>query len=199
VELCLSSQRRNAYHGQVDAVTPAATGEKPMTQPFISEIRMFSFNFPPRGWATCAGQILQIQQNQALFSLLGTTYGGNGVQTFALPDLRSRVPLHVGQSSTGSGYVLGQQAGSESVTLIPNQLPQHNHFMQAAGAATTGDPTGALPATPTASKPYRSGAPSAQLATNTGPNGGNQPHPNIQPYLTVNFSIALVGIFPSRN
>ena len=170
-----------------------------MSTPFLSEIRMFSFDFPPRNWATCAGQIMSIQQNSALFSLLGTTYGGNGVQTFALPDLRSRVPLHMGQSSGGSNYVQGQQAGTESVTLNQNQLPQHNHLMQAAGAATTGDPAGALPATPTASKPYRSGAPSVQLATGTGLNGGNQPHPNIQPYLTVNFSIALSGIFPSRN
>lgn len=170
-----------------------------MTQPFISEIRMFSFDFPPRGWATCAGQILPIQQNQALFSLLGTTFGGNGVQTFALPDMRSRVPLHPGQLSGGSNYVLGEQAGTESVTLLQTQLPQHNHFMQAAGAATTGDPTGAIPATPTANKAYRGGAPNVQLATSTNPSGGTQPHPNIQPYLTVNFAIALQGIFPSRN
>jgi microcystin-dependent protein len=169
-----------------------------MTQPFLGEMRMFSFDFAVRGWAFCAGQMLSIAQNTALFSLLGTTYGGNGVNTFALPDLRSRVPL--GQSApASSNYVLGQQGGTENVTLNQNQLPQHNHLMQAAGAATTGDPAGALPATSTASKPYRSGPPSAQLATSTGLNGGSQPHSNIQPYLTVNFSIALQGIYPSRN
>jgi len=170
-----------------------------MTQPFLSEIRMFAYDFPPRGWALCAGQILSIQQNAALFSLLGTTYGGNGVTTFALPDLRSRVPVHTGQLSGGSNYVLGEQTGTETVTLIQSQLPQHTHFMQAAGAATSGDPTGAIPATSSASKPYRSGPPDKVLAAGTGLSGGSQPHPNIQPYLTVNFSIALQGIFPSRN
>jgi microcystin-dependent protein len=170
-----------------------------MTQPYISEIRMFSFDFPPRGWATCAGQILAIQQNQALFSLLGTTFGGNGVTTFALPDLRSRVPVHVGQLAGGSNYVLGEQAGTENVTLLQSQLPQHTHLMQAAGAATTGDPTGAIPATPTANKAYRSGSPNTQLAASTGFSGSTFPHPNIQPYLTVNFAIALQGLFPSRN
>jgi len=170
-----------------------------MTQPFLSEIRMFSYDFPPRGWAICAGQILSIQQNQALFSLLGTTYGGNGITTFALPDLRSRVPVSMGQLSGGSSYTLGEQTGTETVTLIQSQLPQHTHLMQAAGSATTGDPTGAIPATSSASKPYRSGSPDKVLAAGTGLNGGSQPHPNIQPYLTVNFSIALQGIFPSRN
>ena len=170
-----------------------------MTQPFISEIRMFSFDFPPRGWASCAGQIMAIQQNQALFSLLGTTFGGNGVQTFALPDLRSRVPVGVGQSQGGSNYVWGEQTGTESVTLSQLQLPQHTHLMQTAGTATTGNPTNALPATPTENKPYRSGPPVTQLAAGTALSGGNQPHPNIQPYLTVNFAIALQGIFPSRN
>jgi microcystin-dependent protein len=170
-----------------------------MTQPFISEIRMFSFDFPPRGWATCSGQILSIAQNQALFSLLGTTYGGNGVTTFALPDLRSRVPVHTGQLSGGSNYVLGEQIGTENVTLLTTQLPQHIHFMQVAGAATTGDPAGALPATPAVNKAYRSGPPITQLAASTTFTGNALPHPNIQPYLTVNFAIALQGIFPSRN
>jgi microcystin-dependent protein len=170
-----------------------------MTQPFLSEIRMFAFDFPPRGWAVCAGQILSIQQNSALFSLLGTTYGGNGVTTFALPDLRSRVPVHAGQLSGGFNYVLGLVTGSESVTLLLSQMPQHNHLMQADGnGATTGDPTNAIPGAPNVSKPYRNGSPDKQLAASA-LNGGTQPHPNIQPYLTVNFSIALVGIFPSRN
>lgn len=171
-----------------------------MTQPFLSEIRMFSFDFPPRGWAICAGQILSIQQNAALFSLLGTTYGGNGVTTFALPDLRSRVPVSMGQLSGGSNYTLGEQTGTETVTLISSQIPQHNHVMRADGnGATTGDPTNAIPGSPNASKLYRNGSPDKQLAGSTGLSGGSQPHPNIQPYLTVNFSIALQGIFPSRN
>lgn len=170
-----------------------------MTTPYLSEIRMFSFDFPPRGWATCAGQILSIAQNTALFSLLGTTFGGNGVTTFALPDLRSRVPLHPGQLGGGSSYVVGEQAGAETVTLLQNQLPQHTHLMQTAGAATTGNPAGAMPATPSANKAYRSGPANAQLASSTTPSGSTQPHPNIQPYLTVNFAIALQGIYPSRN
>ena len=186
------------YHVRVHAVTPDATGEKPMTQPFISEIRMFSFDFPPRGWASCAGQIMAIQQNQALFSLLGTTFGGDGVQTFALPDLRSRVPVGTGQLGGGSNYVLGQRTGTEGVTLSQPQLPQHNHFMQT-GIANTGDPTNAFLSTQTASKPYRNAAPDPQLARSTESTGGSQAHPNIQPYLTVNFAIALFGIFPSRN
>lgn len=169
-----------------------------MTAPFISEIRMFSFEFSPRGWATCAGQQLAIAQNQALFSLLGTTFGGNGVTTFALPDLRSRVPVHMGQSTSGSNYVIGERTGAESNTLTITQIPQHTHLMQAAGTATTGAPAGATLGTPTASKPYRSG-PTTQPAMNTGLTGSSQPHTNIQPYLTVNFSIALQGIYPSRN
>lgn len=172
---------------------------KPMTESFIGEIRMFSFDFAPRGWANCSGQIMSIAQNTALFSLLGTTYGGNGVQTFALPDLRGRVPLHQGQALGGSSYTMGEQGGMESVTLYANQIPQHTHAMQAAGAATTGDPDGALPAISAVSKPYRSGPPSAQLATATGLSGGSQPHTNMQPYLTINFSIAIQGIYPSRN
>jgi microcystin-dependent protein len=170
-----------------------------MTQPFLGEMRIFSFDFAPRGWASCAGQQMSIQQNSALFSLLGTTYGGNGVTTFALPDLRSCVPVGTGQLAGGSFYQLGGRAGTENVTLTLAQLPQHNHLMQAASGASTGDPTGAIVGTPAASKPYRNGPATAQLANGTGPNGGSQPHSNIQPYLTVNFSIALQGIFPSRN
>lgn len=164
----------------------------------MSEIRMFSFDFPPRGWAKCDGQLLAIAQNQALFSLLGTTFGGNGVQTFALPDLRSRVPLHMGSSPGTSNRVLGERGGEENHTLTVNELPQHTHLMQAAGAATTGDPNGAILAAPATSKPYRSGTADGTLA-GIAPNGGNQAHPNIQPYLTVNFAIALQGIFPSRS
>ncbi|HEU4612083.1 MAG TPA: tail fiber protein [Kofleriaceae bacterium] len=169
-----------------------------MSEPFLSEIRMFSFDFPPRGWAKCDGQLLAIAQNQALFSLLGTTFGGNGVQTFALPDLRSRVPLHMGASSGTSNRVLGERGGEENHTLTLSELPQHNHQVFVAGGATTGDPTNALLATPTTSKPYRTGAGDAVMP-NLGPSGGNQPHTNIQPFLTVNFAIAMQGVFPSRS
>jgi microcystin-dependent protein len=165
-----------------------------MTTPYLGEIRIFSFDFAPRGWAYCAGQILSIAQNQALFSLLGTIYGGNGVTTFALPDLRSRVPIHA-----SSSHALGESAGAESHTLTLNQIPQHNHAMAASTSATTGSPGGAIPGTPTAAKPYRNGSVGAQLAPSLANSGNNQPHPNIQPYLTVNFSIALQGIYPSRN
>lgn len=159
---------------------------------------MFSFDFPPRGWAKCDGQLLSIAQNQALFALLGTTFGGNGVQTFALPDLRSRVPVHTGASPGTSNRVLGERGGEESHTLTLGELPQHTHQVYAAGAPTTGDPTNALLATPTTSKPYRSGVGNTALP-NLGPSGGNLPHPNLQPYLTVNFAIAVQGIFPSRS
>src|SRR5689334_8868100 len=108
-----------------------------MTQPFIGEIRFFGFNFPPRGWASCAGQLLSIAQNQALFSLLGTTYGGNGVQTFALPDLRSRVPVGVGSNGGVGTYTLGEQSGTENVTLLTTQIPQHNHNLVGTTATAT--------------------------------------------------------------
>lgn len=167
-----------------------------MSQPFLSEIKIVSFNFPPKGWALCNGQFLPINQNQALFSLLGTTYGGNGQTTFALPNLRGQVPMHF-----GNGHTLGEQAGSTSVTLNQSQLPQHLHFAQ----GTTQDGSGpvannALLAT--ANNMYQSPnsgnfvALNAAAVTNV---GGSQPHNNMMPYLVLNFIIALQGIFPSRN
>lgn len=169
-----------------------------MSEPFLGQISIFGFNFPPRGWATCSGQILPIAQNTALFSLLGTTYGGNGQTTFALPDLRGRVPVSFGQGPGLSNVQLGQQAGSETVTLTSGQLAQHNHGIVASNAAATG------------SRPGGNFLSAGGSFTNTSDGttmnpgmdqvaGGGQPHENRQPYLGLNVCIALEGIFPSRN
>ena len=169
-----------------------------MSEPFLGQIIIVGFNFAPRGWAQCNGQILPIAQNTALFSLLGTTYGGNGQTTFALPDLRSRVPIHVGQGPGLSSYDLGQAAGTETVTLNINEIPAHNHLLGAnAEEGAASNPSGQVPA----KGGIYGAAPDGTLMnptviTNT---GGSQPHANIQPYLTLNFCIALEGIFPSRN
>ena len=165
------------------------------TTPFLSEIMITSFGFAPKGWALCNGQLLPINQNQALFSLLGTTYGGNGQTTFQLPNLRGQVPIHFGGSHT-----LGEKGGTEAVTVNIQQLPQHGHFVQAtASAATTDDGTNNV----FAQAGLNAYAPAAalvamapQMVTNT---GGSQPHENRQPYLVLNFIIALQGIFPSQN
>lgn len=169
-----------------------------MATPFIAQISMFGGNFAPRNWAFCSGQILSIAQNTALFSLLGTTYGGNGTTTFALPDLRGRVPIHPGQGPGLSNYSLGQQAGQENVTLITTQIPAHNHSLNANnGASNDTIPNGAFLSEGAI---YTTNAANAPMnAASIGPTGGNQPHTNIQPYLCVNFIIAQFGIFPSRN
>ncbi|MCF3111455.1 tail fiber protein [Niabella sp. CC-SYL272] len=171
--------------------------------PFLSMIVLFGCNFAPRGWAFCQGQLLSIAQNTALFSLLGTTYGGNGQTTFALPDLRGRVPIGFGQGPGLSSYALGQQGGAETVTLLLSQMPAHTHaFMATAEAGDTSDPTGAFPAnTGTLDKEYKQ-SPVNKVAMNAAAvetKGGSQPHTNIQPYLALNYCIALEGIFPSRN
>jgi microcystin-dependent protein len=174
-----------------------------LTQPFIGEIRIFGFNFPPRGWATCDGQILPIAQNQALFSILGTTYGGNGQTTFALPDFRGRTSMHWGQSPvSGATYQLGQLAGTEAVTLSQTQIPTHVHIASAQNVPGTS-------AKPPAKLISQSASTSPAFAANANltlvnpasltVTGGSQPHNNLQPYLVLNFSIALTGIFPSRN
>jgi microcystin-dependent protein len=171
-----------------------------VSEPFLGEIRLFGFNFAPTGWAMCNGQILPINQNTALFSLLGTQYGGNGTSTFALPDLRSRVPLHQGQGAGLSSYVMGETIGSESVTLAAAQMPVHSHNVQASNAkATTKNPSAAVPGHPP--DDTYDAAPDGTLmdASMIAPAGGNQPHENRQPLLVVNFCIALQGIFPSRN
>jgi microcystin-dependent protein len=162
--------------------------------PFLSEIKVVSFNFPPKGWALCNGQLLPINQNQALFALLGTTYGGNGQTNFALPNLRGRVPIH-----RGNGHTLGEAAGSTATTVNIQQLPQHIHAQQATnGAANASDPTGAIFAE--VSGMYGPPSSLTTLSPETvGSVGGSQPHNNMMPYLTLNFIIALQGIFPSHN
>jgi microcystin-dependent protein len=168
-----------------------------VSDPYIGEIRLMSFNFPPKGWAFCNGQLLPINQNQALFSILGTTYGGNGTTTFALPNLQGRVPIH-----EGGGHSLGEAAGEFSHTLSTGELPAHSHSLVASGAAaTTGltDPSLML-ATSVGAAAY---GPPAQLVAMAPDSltsvGGSQPHQNTQPFLVISFCIAIVGIFPSRN
>ena len=165
-----------------------------MSEPFLAEIRMVGFNFAPRGWAFCDGQILPINQNQSLYSLLGTTYGGDGRTTFALPDLRGRVPIHA-----GDGHREGQKSGEETHTLQVNEMPQHDHQLQAySDPANTDQPNKARLAQ--APFPlYASGATGSMNSGTVTNVGGGQAHDNMQPYLAVNFCIALVGLFPSRN
>ena len=164
---------------------------------------MLGFQFAPRGWATCDGQLLSIAEYTALFSLIGTTYGGDGVQTFALPDMRGRVPAHQGQAPGFPLFTIGERGGLETVTLNSSQLPIHSHNFNANSAAgDTGAPAGAIFANSGATdREYlASGLPNETMSPNiVSQNGGNQPHDNMQPFLTVNFCIALYGIFPSRN
>lgn len=169
-----------------------------MAEPFIGQIQSFGFNFAPRNWAMCNGQILSIAQNTALFSLLGTTYGGNGQTTFALPDLRGRTSLHQGQGPGLTNRTIGEVSGSETVTLINSEMPMHNHLVNAsAGTKLNTTPGG-------------NNLGGATIYTNAAldsvmdpamitPSGGSQPHNNMQPYLVINWCIALQGIFPSRN
>ena len=172
-----------------------------MAEPFLSEIRVFSFNFAPKGWALCNGQFLPINQNQALFALLGTTYGGNGQTTFALPDLRGRLPIH-----EGSGHTLGEAAGAPSVTITAQTMPQHIHPLMASnvqGNATNPNfgGTGYVFAQDPGNV-YSNGFGGGAGVLNAGSVtsvGGSQPHENRMPYLVLNFCIALQGIFPSQN
>jgi microcystin-dependent protein len=175
-----------------------------MATPFVAEITLFAGNFAPRGYALCNGQVLSIAQNTALFSLLGTNYGGNGTSNFALPDLQGRLPLHFGQGPGLSPRVLGEKDGAEAVTLTTSQLPGHNHTVsQGAGsAAGSPSPLGRYPAVSASGTPY-SGTTGAQMAAGTvtslASSGGNQPHNNLMPSLCVNFIIATQGVFPARN
>ncbi len=165
-----------------------------MAEPFLSEIRIFSFGFAPKGWALCNGQLLPINQNQALFSLLGTTFGGDGRVNFALPNLQGQVPIHV-----GSGHTLGEKGGTQAETINLQQMPQHIHALNAQDASgTLGNPKGNLLAQ--VANAYTAPANLTSLSPDTVSNvGGSQAHVNMQPYLTLNFSIALQGIFPSPN
>lgn len=170
--------------------------------PFVAEIRIFPFNFAPKGWAFCNGQLLPISQNTALFSLLGTTYGGDGKSNFALPDLQGSVPMHPGQGPGLSLHDLGETGGSETVTLLQSEIPAHVHAIQASNQdATDQSPVGELYAGGTGGiAMYATPGAVTQLSPNAlQPAGGSQPHNNMQPYLTLNFNIALQGIFPPRS
>ena len=168
-----------------------------MSESFLGEIRLFSFNYAPRGWLKCDGTILSIAQNQALFALLGTYYGGDGQTTFALPDLRGRTPVHQGQR-LGSSHVMGEKSGQESVTLTLNTMPTHNHMLGvAAGPGTLASPSGNVFA---AHRGGYSESVDAVLQPGTlAMVGGSQPHENRPPFLTLNYCICTQGIFPSRN
>ena len=175
-----------------------------MGQPFVGEIRMFAGNFAPNGWMFCEGATLPIAENEVLFQLIGTTYGGDGEETFNLPNLASRVPIHQGTGPDGTTYQIGEAAGTEQETLTVQQIPSHNH--PALGSADTGNsnlPTDRVFAVPGVTapvgspQPYGSDAPLSALTANSiGPAGGSQPHENTQPFLCINFIISLFGIFP---
>lgn len=177
-----------------------------MASPFVAEIRMFGFNFAPKGWATCDGQILPISQNTALFSLLGTFYGGNGQSTFALPNLQGYGPIHVGQGAGLSQRFLGEQSGAESVTLLGTEMPLHDHSANCDGNAggQTFPPGTVWGVGPNVARAYSApGNPTNMSFGNNGAfalslNGGSQPHNNMPPYLVVNFCIAMQGVFPAR-
>jgi microcystin-dependent protein len=171
-----------------------------MADPFVAEIRIFPFNFAPKGWAWCDGQLMPLSQNTALFSLLGTTYGGNGKSNFALPDLQGRAPMHPGQGPGLSAHVLGETGGSETVSLLESEIPAHSHSMRAAAeAGEENDPAGAALGVTIGNTLYNNGATLAALAPEAlAPAGGDQPHNNLQPYLTFYFCIALQGVFPPR-
>ena len=173
-----------------------------MSQPYIGEIRIFAGNFAPQGWALCSGQLLQISQNDTLFALIGTTYGGDGQTTFALPNLQSRVPIHQGTGPGGS-YAMAQTGGVEQVTLTSQQIPNHTHAQMASRNAASGtDPTNNVIGQSSSITMFRESPPPPNQALNAATlvaAGGNQPHNNIQPYNVLNYIIALFGVFPSQN
>ncbi len=176
-----------------------------MASPFIAEITLFAGTFAPRGWAFCNGQQIALSQNTALFSVLGTTYGGNGTTNFFLPDLQGRVPVHPGQGPGLSSCELGMAAGAETVTLLTTTMPAHSHAASvgAGGAATSPSPSGRYPATPAGATPYADTGDAAMHAKVAsapgGVAGGGLPHNNLMPSLAVSFIIALQGVFPTRN
>ena len=172
-----------------------------MADPFVAEIRIFPFNFAPKGWAWCDGQLMPLSQNTALFSLLGTTYGGNGKSNFALPDLQGRAPMHPGQGPGLSLHDLGETGGSDTVTLLESEIPAHSHQLRAnANLANNRNPSGNVLARPVGGLVYQStgGSPVSMAFESLAPAGGDAPHNNMQPYLTFYFCIALQGVFPPR-
>ena len=170
-----------------------------MSTPFLAEIKMFAGNFAPLGWALCDGSLLSIAEYDALYALMGTTYGGDGITTFGLPDLRGRTPIHQGRGIGLSDRTLGEKGGTEAVTLLSTQMPSHRHDALHAATATSSSPSGTRWAAE-ASAGYSDAAPNAVLATGAlAPAGGGQPHENMPPFVTVNFIIFLFGIFPTSN
>jgi len=165
-----------------------------MAQPYVGEIRMFAGNFAPAGWMFCEGQLLPISENETLFQLIGTTYGGDGQSTFALPDLRGRIPLH-----QGNGFILAETGGAEEITLTVNQIPAHSHpLLASSNSAATANASGNVLAQIPTYTPYISAPPNTPMSpVSIAPVGGSQPHTNFQPYLCVDFIISLFGIFPS--
>jgi microcystin-dependent protein len=171
-----------------------------VANPFVAEIRIFGFNFAPKGWAFCDGQIMPISQNTALFSLLGTTYGGDGKSNFALPNLQGSVPMHPGQGPGLSLHNLGETGGSDTVTLLESEMPTHSHTMTASGQdATVNGPSGQLVANGIGVGMYAAPGPLVALDVQAvAVNGGDRPHNNLQPYLTLNYCVALQGVYPPR-
>jgi microcystin-dependent protein len=171
-----------------------------MSSPYIGEIRMFGGSFAPAGWAFCSGQAMPISENDALFTLIGTTYGGDGQETFNLPDLQGRVPIHMGQGPGLQSYQIGEAAGVESVTLTTQQIPAHNHaFVASTSPGTSNSPQDTVPASPPVAKLYRLTSPADPFPAGLlQPAGGNQPHDNLMPYLAISFIISLFGIFPTQ-
>lgn len=171
-----------------------------MAQPYVGEIRMFAGNFAPAGWMFCEGQLLPISENETLFQLIGTTYGGDGQSTFALPDLRGRLPVHMGNFS-GNTFLLAETGGTEAVTLTTQQIPLHSHphFCSSGGGANTTDPSNAI-AAPSDLSQYSTAGADSQMGTpamSSDATGGSQPHNNFMPYLCIDFIISLFGLFPS--
>ena len=170
-----------------------------MASPYIGEIRMFGGSFAPAGWAFCNGQLLPISENEALFILLGTTYGGDGETTFALPNLQSRIPLHMGQGPGLSSYTIGEQGGAEEVTLTVNQTPTHTHTPLASNTGGSDSPAGSYWGDTALGKPYAAAPPAVLMNPGTiSPTGGSQPHDNMLPFLCVSYIISLFGIFPTQ-
>ena len=185
----------------VIVVSLASEPATAQVNPFLGEIRYVSFNFAPQGWALCDGQLLPINQNQALYDLIGTTYGGDGIHTFALPDMRGRVPIGTGQGTGLSNRVLGQQGGLESVSLTVKQMPKHQHSLRAStSSADSTSPAGDVLANSSQTAIYSTQKPTATLnRASMGATGEGQPHENMQPYLGMTCIIALQGIFPTQN
>ena len=169
-----------------------------MSDPYVGEIRMFAGTFAPYGWMFCQGQAIAIVDNEVLFTLLGTTYGGDGLDTFNLPDLRGRAPVHMGTAPSGTTYQIGEMAGVETATLTTQQMPAHTHPVPVSSkAGTSGSPVGTVPAASAADALWGHGS-STETMTATTPAGGSQPHENMQPFLAINFIIAMGGVFPSQ-